>query len=152
MTSLLLINGPNLNLLGIRDPKTYGTTTLAEIEAKAAAVGKELGITINAFQSNSEGALIDRIHEARTKEDGIIINPGAYAHYSYAIRDAIDSVSLPTIEVHLSDIHKREEFRHHSVTEAVCLKQIVGLGEEGYYIAIRELNDYLKAKDKAGNT
>ena len=123
-----------------------------EIEDKSLKIAKELGITINNFQSNSEGALIDRIHAARENEDGIIINPGAYAHYSYAIRDAIDSVNLPTIEVHLSDIHKREAFRHHSVIKDVCLKQIVGLGEQGYYNAIKEIYEHLKAKGIAGKT
>ena len=114
------------------------------------AVANELGMVLHTFQSNSEGALIDRIHAARTQEDAIIINPGAYAHYSYAIRDAIDSVSLPTIEVHLSDIHKREAFRHHSVMAEICLSQIVGLGEAGYYKAIKEMHAHLTANGIIG--
>lgn len=137
---LLVINGPNINFLGIREPEQYGTENYEvlcrRLREKAEAEGDELCI----FQSNSEGALIDRIQEAyRDGTEGIIINPGAYTHYSYAIRDALASVSIPKIEVHISNIHKREEFRHHSVTAPVCDGQIAGLGTKGYFLAMQAL-------------
>ncbi|MBR5236791.1 MAG: type II 3-dehydroquinate dehydratase [Clostridia bacterium] len=134
-----VIHGPNLNMLGIREPAVYGYETLEDINAEIAALGKELGVTLEFFQSNSEGALIDQIQKAYKKADGIIINPGAYTHYSYAIRDALASVDLPVIEVHLSDIYKREEFRKISVINPVCCAQISGLGKEGYLLALREM-------------
>ena len=117
---IYVIHGPNLNMLGVREPDIYGRTTLDDINAEIAALGAQLGAELTFFQSNSEGALIDFIQSAYQKADGIIINPGAYTHYSYAIRDALAAVSLPVIEVHLSDIHKREEFRRISVIKPVC--------------------------------
>lgn len=134
---LLVINGPNINFLGIREKGIYGTqdfnTLLRMIEQKA----KETNITIETFQSNGEGEIIDRIQKAYyDKVDGIIINPGAYTHYSYAIRDALASIEVPKIEVHISNVHKREEFRHVSVTAPVCTGQIVGLGLQGYMLAV----------------
>lgn len=134
-----LIHGPNLNMLGIRQPEVYGYDTLADIEMLVLEKAKELGFSVSCFQSNSEGALIDEIHSCYKTCDGIILNAGAYTHYSYAIRDAIASVMLPCVEVHLSDIHKREPFRHVSVIEPVCVKQISGLGKEGYILALDEL-------------
>lgn len=140
---LLVINGPNLNFLGIREKGIYGTEDYeyltGMLQEKARAEGHELEI----FQSNCEGEIIDRIQAAyRQKTEGIIINPGAYTHYSYAIRDALASVSIPIIEVHISNVHKREEFRHVSVTAPVCTGQIVGLGLKGYVLAM----DYLTGK------
>ncbi len=135
-TKVLLLNGPNLNLLGTRNPGVYGAATLADVEAAVAALGADLGVEVTAAQSNSEGTLVDRIHEARGM-DGIVINPGAYGHYSYAIRDAIESVSLPCIEVHISNIHAREEFRHRSVISPVVDGFICGCGVYGYQLALR---------------
>lgn len=140
---LLLLNGPNLNLLGTRQPEVYGSTTLAEIEAKVAAVAKEAGLQIRAVQSNHEGVLVDAIHAARTECVGIIINPAAYSHTSVAIADALRSVGLPVAEVHLSNIHAREEFRHHSYVSAVADMVIAGAGPLGYEMAVRYLADRL---------
>jgi len=139
MKKILVINGPNLNMLGIREPGIYGNTGLDAINEEISALAEKLGASCEFFQSNSEGALIDTIQAAYGKMDGIIINPGAYTHYSYAIRDALAAVSIPTIEVHLSDIHSREEFRSISVIKPVCKAQISGLGKEGYLVALREL-------------
>ena len=140
-----VIHGPNLNMLGVREPAVYGSETLADINAEIAALAEKLGVTVTFFQSNCEGALIDKIQETYQKADGIIINPGAYTHYSYAIRDALASVNLPVIEVHLSDIYKREEFRKISVIKPVCRAQISGLGKEGYLLALREMvNKYAR--------
>ncbi len=140
---LLVINGPNLNFLGIREKGIYGTEDyeyLTELlRNKAKAEGHELEI----FQSNYEGAVIDKIQEAyHTKVEGIIINPGAFTHYSYAVRDALASVEIPKIEVHISNVHKREEFRHTSVTAPACTGQVVGLGLKGYLLAM----DYLTGR------
>lgn len=136
---LLLVNGPNLNLLGTRQPEVYGATTLAEIEQSVSALAAELGFEVRAVQSNHEGALIDAIHAARTDCAGIIINPGAYSHTSVAIPDALTSVELPVAEVHLSNIHRREAFRHHSYVSAVADVVITGAGPAGYEYAVRYL-------------
>jgi len=136
---LLLVNGPNLNLLGTRQPEVYGTTTLPEIEERVATVATEFGFTVRAVQSNHEGALIDAIHEARQDCVGIIINPGAYSHTSVAIVDALTGVELPVVEVHLSNIHRREPFRHHSYVSAVADVVIAGAGPLGYEMAVRHL-------------
>ncbi|BBX35559.1 3-dehydroquinate dehydratase [Mycolicibacterium mageritense DSM 44476 = CIP 104973] len=136
---LLLVNGPNLNLLGTRQPEVYGATTLAEIEESVSALAAELGFEVRAVQSNHEGALIDAIHAARTDCAGIIINPGAYSHTSVAIPDALTSVELPVAEVHLSNIHRREAFRHHSYVSAVADVVIAGAGPAGYEYAVRYL-------------
>lgn len=134
-----LIHGPNLNMLGIRQPEVYGRETLSDIERFVCDLAKEKGFYVECFQSNCEGAIIDAIHSCYNSFDGIILNAGAYTHYSYAIRDAIASVILPCVEVHLSDIHAREPFRAVSVIEPVCVKQICGLGKKGYEVALDEL-------------
>lgn len=140
---LLIVNGPNLNLLGTRQPEVYGSTTLAEIEARVAGVAEEVGLKVRAVQSNHEGELIDAIQAARTDCVGIIINPAAYSHTSVAIADALRSVSLPVAEVHLSNIHAREEFRHHSYVSAVAEMVVAGAGPLGYEMAVRYLADRL---------
>ncbi len=134
---ILVINGPNINFLGIREKGVYGTLTYDDLLDMIAEKGKSCGISIEVFQSNHEGAIIDRIQDAYSDgTDGIVINPGAYTHYSYAIRDALASVTLPKVEIHISDITKREEFRKISVTAPVCDKQIYGHGLAGYLEAI----------------
>ncbi|KAI9041948.1 type II 3-dehydroquinate dehydratase [Aspergillus affinis] len=137
--SILLINGPNLNLLGTREPHVYGSTTLNDVETSAKAQAASLGATLNAFQSNHEGAIIDRIQEARGNVDGIVINPGAFTHTSVAIRDALLSVEIPFIEVHVSNVHAREPWRHHSYFSDKAAGIIVGLGVYGYKVAVEHV-------------
>jgi 3-dehydroquinate dehydratase II len=137
--SYLLIHGPNLNLLGRREPEVYGSDTLEEIDRRLQEWAAKHEVTLRTFQSNHEGAIIDAIQEAAAWADGLVMNPGAYTHYSYAIRDAVAGVGLPTVEVHLSNIHKREEFRHRSVIAPVCMGQICGLGWVGYRLALEAL-------------
>lgn len=141
MKKVFLIHGVNLNMTGIREKGIYGTKTLPEIVAEITEYAKEKGVEIKHFQSNYEGRLVDVIHSAYKNADGIIINPGAFTHYSYAIHDAISSVDVKTYEVHLSDIHSREEFRHISVIEPVCEAQIYGKGINGYFEAIDMIAD-----------
>ena len=140
---LFIINGPNLDMLGKREPEIYGADTLESINAELAEYCKKIGVEPVFYQSNSEGALIDFIHSARGNADGIVINAGAYTHYSIAIRDAIAAVELPCVEVHLSNVHKREEFRHKSVISAVCTGVICGFGKKVYKLAV----DALAGKD-----
>lgn len=137
MNRLLLLNGPNLNRLGKREPEVYGKETLKDIIENVKSTVVREGWQLDAFQSNHEGELIDRLHEAEDQYDGIIFNPGAFTHTSIAIRDAIASISVPVIEVHLSNVHKRESFRHVSLLAPVCRGQIVGLGASGYELAAR---------------
>ncbi|HHU89928.1 MAG TPA: type II 3-dehydroquinate dehydratase [Clostridiaceae bacterium] len=137
MKRITVLNGPNINLLGTREPDIYGHQTLEDIKMKLEAEAAAYSIQLDFYQSNHEGDIIDRIHDAYQKGyNGIIINPGAFTHYSYAIRDAISSVNIPTIEVHLSNIHAREEFRSKSVIAPVCVGQICGLGADAYSAAL----------------
>jgi 3-dehydroquinate dehydratase II len=136
---IFLINGPNLNLLGLRQPEIYGSETLADVEAKVAALAAEFGMPLEAMQSNHEGGLVEMIHRARTEAVGIIINPGAYSHTSVAILDALNAFDGPVLEVHISNIHKREAFRHHSYVSARAEGVIAGFGTEGYLLALRRM-------------
>jgi 3-dehydroquinate dehydratase-2 len=145
---ILLIHGPNLNLLGTRSPEIYGTLGLDAINARMKSLAEADGAELRTFQSNSEGALIDAIHEAAGWADGIVINPGAYAHYSYAIRDALASIKLPAIEVHLSNIYAREEFRWHSVISPVVVGCISGLGWRSYACGIQTMIGMLQDRTK----
>lgn len=141
---LLIISGPNLNMLGIREPEKYGNTTFEELEKDLYAYSFELNIDIESFQSNHEGAIIDKIQQALGNFDGIVINPGGYTHTSVAIRDAISSVNLPCVEVHMTNIYAREEFRHKSFISPVCIGQIAGFGQNSYKLGLKALCDYLK--------
>ena len=137
--NVLLLNGPNLNLLGEREPEIYGTTTLPQIESLVAERGRELGVSMRTFQSNHEGALVDRLQEVRKWADGVIFNPGAFTHYSYSLRDAIAATRLRVVEVHLSDLEKREAWRRISVIAEVVAHRIVGKGVAGYLEALEWL-------------
>ncbi|MBN1192305.1 MAG: type II 3-dehydroquinate dehydratase [Coriobacteriia bacterium] len=148
MLRVLVMNGPNLNLLGVREPEVYGTTTLEAIEARIAEKAAVLDVDVSFFQSNHEGALIDHLHEAMGVFDGVVLNPGAYTHYSYALRDAIAGVGLPVVEVHLSDIGAREDFRAVSVTAPVCIAQISGLGVDSYLEGLEVLVARLREEDR----
>ena len=139
MKKVLVIHGPNLNLTGLREPGVYGTVSLADINEEILQTAKEMGLECEVFQSNQEGAIIDKIHQTLEGTDGIILNAGAYTHYSYAIRDALASVKKPCVEVHLSNIHAREEFRKTSVIAPVCVGQICGFGKDSYLLALAAL-------------
>ncbi|MBW4539250.1 MAG: type II 3-dehydroquinate dehydratase [Myxacorys chilensis ATA2-1-KO14] len=144
MYSILVLHGPNLNLLGRREPGVYGSVTLDEIARRLEEEAQALSVSLVSLQSNHEGVLIDAIHDAFDKHDGILINPGAYTHTSVALRDAIAGVSLPTVEVHLSNIHRREEFRHHSYIAPVAIGQICGFGADSYRLGLHALVTHLQ--------
>ena len=143
MNAVLVLHGPNLNLLGSREPEYYGRMTLEEIDQRLLDLGSELNLEVRTFQSNHEGALIDQLHAARAWAAGILINPGGYTTTSVALRDAISALSLPAIEVHLSNVHAREEFRRHSMIAPVCLGSVAGLGWRSYTLALRALAEIL---------
>ncbi|MCI7085673.1 MAG: type II 3-dehydroquinate dehydratase [bacterium] len=143
MKKILVLLGPNLNLVGIREKGIYGTETAESINRDIISRASDDGFDCDIFQSNHEGDLIDKVHESREKYDGVIINAGALTHYSYALRDAIASVSVPFVEVHMSNIHSREEFRHKSVVAPVCRGQICGFGKNSYLLAIKALKDMI---------
>jgi 3-dehydroquinate dehydratase II len=140
---ILVLNGPNLNLLGTRETDVYGTATLESILAGIRAAASEHGVEVYDIQSNSEGELINALQEARTRADGVIFNPGAYTHYSIALRDAVASISVPVVETHLSNVQAREEFRHTSVVGAVCLGVVAGFGADSYLVAFEALRRHL---------
>ena len=145
MIKILILHGPNLNLLGTREPEVYGSLTLAEIDERLVAAGEKLGLEIRSFQSNSEGALIDALQEARNWASGVIFNPGGYTHTSVALRDAVTAIGIPVIEVHLSNVYAREEFRQHSMISAACKGKIVGFGWRSYWLALYALREMLAA-------
>lgn len=146
MPSILILHGPNLNLLGAREPETYGRMTLDDINAKLGEYGRELGLDVRTLQSNHEGALIDALHDARTWAAGVVFNPGGYTHTSVALRDAISAISIPVVEVHLSNVYAREEFRHTSLVSAVCKGKISGFGWQSYMLGLKALADLLKGQ------
>ena len=140
---ILVINGVNMNMLGLRETEKYGTMTLKDLEKDLYAFSFEIGIDIETFQSNFEGEIVEKIHSAKDNFDGIVINAGAYTHTSIAIRDAISAVNIPTVEVHMTNIYKREEFRHHSYIAPVCIGQISGFGINSYKLGLEAVVDYL---------
>jgi 3-dehydroquinate dehydratase-2 len=144
MKKILVLHGPNINLTGWREPEIYGITSFDEIQNNIVKLGKELGFICENFQSNHEGAIIDKIHSAREVFNGIVINPGAFTHYSYAIHDALAAVEIETVEVHMSNIFDRESFRQKSVTAAACAGTICGFGENSYYLALYALQRLLE--------
>jgi 3-dehydroquinate dehydratase-2 len=146
---ILLLNGPNLNWLGKREPKIYGTKTLSQIEADFQKEAASLGFEALCRHSNSEGEMIDILQEAETDCAGVVLNAGAYTHYSYALADAIASISIPVVEVHLSNLHRREDFRHHSVIAKNCIGQISGFGTYSYTLGLLALREHLQVKDHA---
>ena len=147
---IAVIHGPNLNILGSRESGIYGTEAMSDINSRLEIVAQKNGFKIEAFQSNSEGGIIDYIQQCAGKVDGIVINPGAYTHTSIAIRDAISGIAIPTVEVHLSNIHKREEFRSHSFIAQVCIGQICGFGSFSYEAGLLALLEYLGKAQGAG--
>jgi 3-dehydroquinate dehydratase-2 len=146
---VLVLHGPNLNLLGLREPAVYGTQTLANVDAALETLAEELGVEIACRQSNQEGELIDWLHEARERFDGVLMNPGGYTHTSVALRDAIASIDKPCVEVHLSNVHKREAFRHTSLTAGVCVGLVMGFGVDSYLLGLRALVSHVHKHSSA---
>ncbi len=147
---ILVINGVNMNMLGSRETEKYGTMTLKDLEKDLYAFSFELGIDIETFQSNFEGEIVEKIHSAKDNFDGIVINAGAYTHTSVAIRDAISAVDIPIVEVHMTNIYKREEFRHHSYLAPVCIGQISGFGADSYKLGLKAIKNFLKTNNSFG--
>ena len=143
---ILILSGPNLNLLGKREPGVYGRTTLADIQASLDALAGDLGVRLSHFQSNGEGALVDRVHAAMDDCQGIVFNPGAYTHSSIALRDALTGTGIPFVEVHLSNVYAREEFRHHSMLAPVAVGQVAGFGAASYTLGLRALVEWLRQR------
>jgi 3-dehydroquinate dehydratase-2 len=144
MNKILVLHGPNLNLLGVREPAVYGSLTLSEIDERLAAAGAQLGLEVHSYQSNSEGALIDALHEARGWAAGVIFNPAGYTHTSVGLRDAVAAIGLPVIEVHLSNVYAREDFRQVSLLAPVCLGKITGFGWRSYLLGLYALAEMFK--------
>ncbi len=142
---ILLINGVNMNMLGIREPDKYGSMTLKDLEKELYAYSFKLGIDLETYQSNHEGEIVEKIHSAYNNADGIVINPGAYTHTSVAIRDALSAVNIPTVEIHMTNIHSREDFRHKSLIAPVCMAQISGFGVDSYKLGLKGLVNFLKS-------
>ncbi|TDJ47561.1 MAG: type II 3-dehydroquinate dehydratase [Gammaproteobacteria bacterium] len=149
MANLLLLNGPNLNMLGTREPDVYGSTTLAQIEQQLTTVARDLGHNLVTAQSNSEADLVDRIQQAAGQVDFIIFNPGGFTHTSVALRDALLAVAIPFIEIHISNVHAREDFRRHSYFSDIAVGTIIGLGPQGYELALRAAHEQLQPKPAA---
>lgn len=147
MTAILVLHGPNLNLLGQREPEIYGSLTLEEIDNRLIEVGKKLNLEVRSIQSNSEGGLIDALHSARGWASGVIFNPGGYTHTSVALRDAVTAIELPVVEVHLSNVYAREEFRHHSILSPVCAGKITGFGWRSYLLGLHALDWIISGED-----
>ena len=145
---ILVINGVNMNMLGLREPEKYGSMTLKDLEKELYALSFELGIELETFQSNFEGEIVEKIHSAQNGIDGIVINAGAYTHTSIAISDALAAVNIPTVEVHMTNIYKREEFRHYSYLAPVCIGQISGFGINSYKLGLKAVVDYLSNDNK----
>ena len=148
MPAILVLHGPNLNLLGQREPELYGKLTLAEIDRRLVEASSELNLEVRSFQANGEGALIDALHDARDWASEVIFNPGGYTHTSVALRDAVEAIDLPVIEVHISNVYARDEFRHHSLISPVCAGKIVGFGWRSYLLGLHSLAWMITADDK----
>jgi 3-dehydroquinate dehydratase-2 len=141
---ILILHGPNLNLLGIREPSVYGNLTLGEIDTRLMELGKSLGVEVTCLQSNHEGGLIDALQDARLSADGVIFNPGGYTHTSVALRDTVVAIGIPVVEVHMSNVYAREEFRHTSLLSAVCRGKVIGFGWKSYTLGLQALIDLLQ--------